>query len=143
MYVFIKFILFGSVVLSQSSDYNRNTNTINVLWFEKCSVDSAEGHGANEKLKSTIEPGMEHPFPRVKVELRTAKGIWLIRVLPKVSGGSSPLHVPTLIITLQLIPPFVFYYIFQRPQSPVVRTWSPFRFALIFLELRLLLLHQW
>lgn len=74
--------------------------------------------------------GMEHPFPRAEVELRTAKGIWLIRVLPKVSGGSSPLHAPTLIITLQLIPPFVFYYIFQRPESPRAYVIT-FGFALI------------
>lgn len=71
------------------------------------------------EIKMDDRPGMEHPFPRVKVELRTVKGIWLIRVLPKVCGGSSPSHAPTLIITLQLIPPFLLYFItFFVGQSP-------------------------
>ena len=55
-----------------------------------------EGHGANEKLKSTIRPGMERPFPRVKVELRTPKGIWLIRVLPKVSWRQLAVACPDI-----------------------------------------------
>lgn len=64
-------------------------------------------NGANEKLKWTIVRGMEHPFPRVKVGLRTVeRNMAYSRVAESLRRHSSPSHAPTLIITLQLIPPF-------------------------------------
>ena len=84
-----------------------------------------EGHGANEKLKSTIRPGMEHPFPRVKVVLRTPKGIWLIRVLPKVSWRQLAIACPDINNYFTTDSSFrILLHFSGRPRA--VRTWSPF-----------------
>lgn len=92
-------------------------------WVRSISGFLAERErGANEKLKWTIVRGDGTPFPQSQSWTTYGeRNMAYSRVAESLWRHSSPSHAPTLIITLQLIPPFRILLRFSKSPGICVR----------------------